>query len=84
METRPTVTLRVASTDSRDADEVAPGRNTPLDAASRSTWNKPGVHDPAEPPCSDDRCIAFAEVVAPDSSRQSGGCPPTYCTPGRP
>ncbi len=55
-----------------------------LDVPKELNPDKPGVHDPAEPPCSDDRCIAFAEVVAPDLSRQSGGCPPTNCTPGRP
>ena len=44
----------------------------------------PGVHDPAEPECDQAGCVAFTEMESPDLSRTSGGCPPTYCTPGRP
>jgi Bacterial TSP3 repeat len=55
-----------------------------LDIPTEIPKDEPGVHDPAEPPCEQDRCVAFTEITAPDLSRTSGGCPPTYCTAGRP
>jgi hypothetical protein len=42
--------------------------------------DRPGVADPDEPPCSDERCVVFVDLGAPDMSRTSGGCPPTYCS----
>jgi hypothetical protein len=41
--------------------------------------NRPGVADPEEPPCDDDRCTVFVVLGAPDLTKTSGGCPPTYC-----
>jgi hypothetical protein len=55
-----------------------------LDIPSEIPKDEPGVHDPAEPECDQHGCVAFTEVTAPDLGRTSGGCPPTYCTPGRP
>lgn len=55
-----------------------------LDIPSEIPKDEPGVHDPAEPECDQQGCVAFTEITAPDLGRTSGGCPPTYCTPGRP
>lgn len=55
-----------------------------LDIPSEIPKDKPGVHDPAEPPCEQEGCVAFTEIIAPDFSQTSGGCPPQYCNNGRP
>lgn len=55
-----------------------------LDVPKEINPDKPGVIDPEEPPCDDDRCAAFTVVTAPDLDRTSGGCPPTYCNAAPP
>ena len=55
-----------------------------LDLPTEINPDKPGVIDPAEPGCDDERCVAFTVVTAPDLNRTSGGCPPTYCNAAPP
>lgn len=46
-----------------------------LDLPAKLTDDKPGVADPAEPECRDDRCVVFTVVEAPDLHRTAGGDP---------
>ncbi len=50
--------------------------------------DEPGVADPEDPGCRDDRCVVFVEVSAPDLSNVTGGDPinPDHAPglPGRP
>jgi hypothetical protein len=50
-----------------------------LQIPSEPDRDKPGVLDPAEPPCKDDRCVVFVELAIPDVEHVRGACPTTFC-----
>lgn len=47
----------------------------PLSAGTVLITDKPGVADPAEPECRDERCVVFVEVAAPRLGNVPGGDP---------
>ncbi len=52
---------------------------TTVDLPAELDKDKPGVLDPAEPECRDERCVVFTEITHPDLDRAAGACPRTFC-----